>query len=192
MKLLCPVMMLAVLPIVVDAQSKPATPPIPDMSLTARFSSQYTYVKGNLIKMAEKMPAEHYPFQPAPEVKTFAANMAHIIQSNTAQCSSVLGRTSPYAGQNLEKTLTAKADVVKALNDSFALCDEMMTKATNEQYSSGTYEITLTRDGQKVPVKVPFVSSVSSLISHSNEMYGYMSVYMRLKGIVPPSSEPAK
>ncbi len=27
------------------------------------------------------------------------------------------------------------------------------------------------------------------MTSHSNEQYGYMAVYMRLEGIVPPSSE---
>ena len=185
MKRWIPVVMLAVLPIMIDAQS--ATPPsqapakapapLPDMSLKARFLSQYQYVRGNLVKMAEKMPAELYAYQPTPEVKTFAANMAHIIQSNAGQCASASGRPSPYAGQNLEKTLTAKADVVKALTD--------------EQLSSGTYEITTTRDGQKIPLKMPYVSSYSSLISHNNEMYGYMAVYMRLKGIVPPSSDHA-
>lgn len=199
MKRWIPVVMLAVLPIMIDAQS--ATPPsqapakapapLPDMSLKARFLSQYQYVRGNLVKMAEKMPGELYAYQPTPEVKTFAANMAHIIQSNAGQCASASGRPSPYAGQNLEKTLTAKADVVKALTDAFVTCDDVFTKLTDEQLSSGTYEITTTRDGQKIPLKMPYVSSYSSLISHNNEMYGYMAVYMRLKGIVPPSSDHA-
>jgi hypothetical protein len=70
-------------------------------------------------------------------------------------------------------------------------CDDVFTKLTDEQLSSGTYEITTTRDGQKIPLKMPYVSSYSSLISHNNEMYGYMAVYMRLKGIVPPSSDHA-
>ena len=199
MKRWIPVVMVAVLPMVMDAQS--ATPPsqapakapapLPDMSLKARFASQYQYVRGNLVKMAEKMPAELYAFQPTPEIKTFAANMGHIIQSNTAQCASMSGRPNPFSGQNLEKTLVAKADVVKAITDSFAFCDDVFNKLTNEQLSGATYEITTTRDGQKVSLQVPYVSSASSLISHSNEMYGYMSVYMRLKGLVPPSSERA-
>ena len=200
MKRWIPVVMLAVVPIVpvtLDAQSAappsqaPAKPPapLPDMSLVARFSSQYQYVRGNLVKMAEKMPAELYAFQPTPEIKTFAANMGHIIQSNAAQCASATGRTSPFAGQNLEKTLTAKADIVKAMTDAFAFCDEFFSKLTNEQIGGGTYEITTTRDGQKIPLKMPYVATVSSFLSHNNEMYGYMSVYMRLKGIVPPSSD---
>ena len=28
------------------------------------------------------------------------------------------------------------------------------------------------------------------LIGHSQEEYGYMAIYLRLKGIVPPSSDP--
>jgi hypothetical protein len=198
MKRWIPVVMLAVLPIAIDAQSA-ATPPSqepakapappPDMSLKARFLSQYQYVRGNLVKMAEKMPAELYAYQPTPEIKTFAANMGHIIQSNAGQCASVTGRPNPFAGQNLEKTLVAKAEIVKAINDTFTFCDEFFTRMTNEQLSGATYEITPMRDGQKISLQVPYVSTASSFISHNNEMYGYMSVYMRLKGIVPPSSD---
>jgi hypothetical protein len=199
MKRWIPVVMLVLIPIMIDAQSAAppsqtpakAPAPLPDMSLKARFLSQYQYVRGNLVKMAEKMPAELYAFQPTPEIKTFAANMGHIIQSNTAQCASMTGRPNPFTGQNLEKTLVAKTEVVKAINDSFTFCDDFFTKMTDQQLSSATYEITPTRDGQKVTLQVPYVSTVSSLISHNNEMYGYMAVYMRLKGIVPPSSDHA-
>ena len=199
MKQLIPVVMLAVLPIVVDAQSSTpqsqapaatkAPAPLPDMSLPGRFLPPYNYVRNNLVKMAEKMPAEFYDFRPTPDIKTFAANMGHIIRSNASQCSVLIGRRHPLADQDLEKTMTAKADIVKAINDAFAFCDEYFTKMTDEQLKNGTYDSAITRDGQKIPLKVPHVSSVASLIAHSNEMYGYMSVYMRLKGIVPPSSD---
>ena len=197
-----PVVMLAVLPIVpvtVDAQSAappsqaPAASgpalPIPDMSWKARFSSQYQYVRGNLVKMAEKMPAELYSFQPTPEIKTFAANLGHIIRSNAGQCSALLGRRLPLADQDLEKTVTAKADLVKAMNEVFTFCDEYFMNMSDDQLKTGTYQTSVTRDGQKIPLNVPHISNVASFLSHNNEMYGYMSVYMRLKGIVPPSSD---
>lgn len=195
------VAMLAVLPITINAQSSttPATPapaaqPLPDMSLRGRLESQYVYVRDNVAKMADKMPADAYAFQATPEVKTFAANMGHIIRSNAAQCSNLLGRKHDLAGQDLEKTLTAKADIVKALKDATAFCDEYFMKMTTEQLVNGAFETFVTRDGQKIPVKAPHLGIVAAFLGHNNEMYGYMSVYMRLKGIVPPSSDrtPAK
>ena len=200
------VVMLAVLPIAIDAQSAATPPsqapaaatpaaapaaPLPDMSWKARFLSQYQYIRRNLAQMAEKMPAELYGYQPTPEIKTFAANMGHIIRSNAAQCSTLIGRRLPLADQDLEKTVTAKADLVKAINEMFTFCDEYFTTVTDDQLKTNTFQSYVVRDGQKIPIQVPHVSSVASLLAHSNEMYGYMSVYMRLKGLVPPSSERA-
>ena len=188
MKHWIPVAMIAVLPIVIDAQSA-APPPLPDMSWKARFTSQYQYVRGHLVKMAEKMPPEWYAFQPTPEVKTFAANLGHIIRGNAGQCSALLGRRSPLADQDFEKTVTAKADLVKAVHEVFAFCDEYFTNLSDDQLKNGTYQSSVVRDGQKIPLNVPHISNVAAFLSHNNEMYGYMSVYMRLKGVIPPSSD---
>jgi hypothetical protein len=48
------------------------------------------------------------------------------------------------------------------------------------------------REGQRTPAKVQAGASATAFLAHNNEMYGYMAVYLRLKGIVPPSSEPRK
>ncbi len=195
-----PVVMLAVLPVAIDVQSAATPPPqtqatpkapaaLPDMSLKARFSSQYQYVRGNLVKMAEKMPEQFYAYQPTPETRTFAAAMGHIIRSNALTCSALVGRRLPLADQDLEKTLTAKADIVKAMNDTFTFCDVYFTNMTDDQLKNGTYQSSATRAGQTISLDVPYISAVSSLLAHNNEMYGYMSVYMRLKGLVPPSSD---
>ena len=167
------------------------TPPPSEITLTNRSVAYYNLAKTMLTRLADKMPAEHYGFQPTPEMRTFAANIGHIAMSNVNQCGNLLGKKHALTGQDLSKTLTTRADAVKALAETFAFCDEYFTQLqddaalTNEHFSTAVM-----RDGQKVGVKVAKGGIVTSFIAHNNEMYGYMAVYLRLKGIVPPSSEP--
>ncbi len=78
-------------------------------------------------------------------------------------------------------TKTAKADLVAAMKESVAECDaafEMLTDAN-------AAEMIKTPRGQRTRLGALVGNTI-----HDNEEYGYMAVYMRLKGIVPPSSEP--
>jgi hypothetical protein len=171
----------------------PQQAPLPsEMSMTSRAVAYYNMSKTMLTRLAEKMPAEHYGFQPTPEMRTFAANIGHIASANVNQCGTLLGTKHPLSGQDLSKTLTTKADAVKALADTFAFCDQYFTKLKDDAALTGEYFSTVVmREGQKAPIKVAHGGIVTSFIAHNNEVYGYMAVYLRLKGIVPPSSEPA-
>ena len=77
---------------------------------------------------------------------------------------------------------TAKADLVAALKESFAMCDKAFDSLTTDAKAVELFSM-----GQRQSTRV---GALVRTVSHSNEEYGYMSVYMRLKGIVPPSSEP--
>jgi hypothetical protein len=183
---------LAMLPITLpQAPAQSATTPV-ELTFASRVVSQYNFTRSLLTRLAEKMPAEHYAFQPAPEMRTMAAHIGHLAMSNINQCGLLLERKHELAGQDLSKTITTKAEAVKALADAHSFCDEyfLALKADgplmNEYFS--TFQ---TREGQKSPIKIPKASIVTSYFMHNNEMYGYMAVYLRLKGIVPPSSEPA-
>ncbi len=144
--------------------------------LIAEAKQSYNGVKNNLVRMAEKMPEEQYSFQPVPEIRTFGALVAHVADSQTRTCAAVKGEQK----QATAASKKSKADLVAALKESFADCDaafESLTDATATAMVS-------TGRGQR--------SKLGALIattSHSNEEYGYMAVYLRLKGIVPPSSE---
>jgi hypothetical protein len=144
--------------------------------LSSELKQMYTGVKNNLVRMAEKMPEEHYSFKPTPEIRTFGQLVAHVADSQARTCSAVGG--DPKAVNAASKT--AKAELVAALNDSFAMCDaaiDAFTDATASQMITGPR-------GQRSKL-----GSLMGMVSHSNEEYGYMAVYLRLKGIVPPSSE---
>jgi hypothetical protein len=163
-----------------------------EMNTAEYVRQQWTSVKGLITRMADKMPASDYGFRPAPEMRTFAGSMAHIIQSNINSCANLLGRKHPLQGQPLESTLTTKEAVAQAWGDSVALCDDYFATVTSVDALTGRhFESSFTRDNTKFETRADHGVIVLSFLGHNNEMYGYMAPYLRLRGIVPPSSERA-
>jgi len=144
------------------------------------FKAFYNYTKQNIIAAAEKMPAEHFSFKPTPDVRSYTEIFGHILNTNYIACSGLRGQANPNK-DDLEKTLKTKEDVVKATKASFEYCDLALKNLTaanvQESFKNGTRDI-------------PKTSPLLLLIAHSQEHYGNLATYLRLKGIVPPSSEP--
>ena len=136
----------------------------------------YDGIKNNLIRMAEKVPEDQYGFQPTPEVRTFGQLVAHVADAQTRTCSAVTGEIK--SGDAASKT--TKADLVAALKESSAACDAAFDSLTD---ANASQMISMGR-GQRTKL-----GALTGVLTHDNEEYGYMAVYLRLKGIVPPSSE---
>jgi len=146
-------------------------------SLVTEVKGMYTGVKNNWIKMAEKMPEENYSFKATPDIRTFGQLVGHVADSQARTCSTVNGETKSLdAGKK-----SSKAELVAALKESFAMCDAAFDKLTAANMTEG---VTMGR-AQRTRI-----GALAGTVSHSNEEYGYTSIYLRLKGIVPPSSEP--
>lgn len=150
-----------------------------DNSMVTAIKAQQDAIKGNLVKSAAKVAEADYGFKPTPDVRSFGELVGHVANANYMICSLAIGEKSP-ATANIEKTVTAKAALEKALADSLAYCDTAIGK--------------LTAANQMEEVKffagpMPRVAVFAFNNSHSMEHYGNMVTYMRLKGIVPPSSE---
>jgi|SwirhirootsSR2_FD_contig_41_7276105_length_620_multi_1_in_0_out_0_1 hypothetical protein len=148
-------------------------------ALITAQKAAYNSAKNNWIKTAEKMPEENYSYKPTPDVQTFAERVAHMA-GQIGGCSRIKGE----AKQNPATGKTSKADLVAALKASFDECDaawESMNDTTAVEMMAG-------RGGAQTP-------KIGTLIQnnvHLNEVYGATAVYLRLKGIVPPSSEGAR
>ena len=145
-----------------------------DASPYADLKRVYAMVERSLQEMAEQMPEANYGFKPSPEMRTFRELVAHIADTQAMFCSSVPGSARPAPASSK----TAKADLVAALRSSSALCEsafDWLNPATAGLPGSG-------------PVKVTKLGVLVYITAHSNEEYGYGAVYLRLKGIVPPSS----
>jgi uncharacterized damage-inducible protein DinB len=143
----------------------------------AEMKTAYTGIKNNLIRMAEKMPADQYDFKPVNEIRSFGALMAHVADSQLRTCSAVNGEAkTPNAASK-----TAKDDLVAALKESFGECDKAWD-ATND--SNATQMIS---GGRGQTSRLGMLTRF--IVVHGNEEYGYGAIYLRLKGIVPPSSD---
>jgi hypothetical protein len=144
----------------------------------------YAAFKTNFTQAAEKMPEADYTFKPGstPEARTYTQVIAHIAQSQFGQCSGLKGVPNSMQGKNLEQELKTKAEVTKALADSFALCDDLFAQVTDanatEMVKAGMNEVSR-------------AAALYGVIVHGNEMYGTAAVYLRSKNIVPPSTENA-
>lgn len=142
------------------------------------LKAQYNGIKNNLSKAAEKMPDDQYGFKASADIRTFGALIAHVSDAQARTCAAVAGSPPPASAGNK----TAKADLVAALKTSFEVCDGVFNSLTDED---ATKMVSAGRGGPRSKFAVLW-----GLVAHSNEEYGYLAVYMRLKGVVPPSSEP--
>ena len=158
--------------------------------LSVYLRDAYTLNRNFIAKAAEKMPEQYYGMRPGSqmEVRTFAQLVGHLVNYNYLVCSDAKGEKNPNQGNDFEKQ-TSKAVLVKGINDAFVYCDAVYAALTDASGMEGVHG-TAQKDGGR-----PVVLRVSRLIfnyAHNNEHYGNMVTYMRIKNIVPPSSDPGR
>jgi uncharacterized damage-inducible protein DinB len=136
----------------------------------------YTVRKGDLLKAADRMPAEDYGFKPTPDVRTFGQLLAHIIDAQMNFCSTANGEPKKLNAASK----TAKADLAAALKESFNECDRAFDSMTPETATK------MIKSGN--PERSRFGTLLYATL-HDNEEYGYLAMYLRVKGLVPPSTD---
>jgi hypothetical protein len=155
------------------------------IGLATSLQRGYNGFKTNFTAAAEKMPEADYNFKPGstPEARTYGQVIAHIAQAQFGQCSGLKGVPNPMAGKQLEQELKTKAEITKALADSFAMCDELFANVTDASATE------MVKAGQNEQTRA---ASMYGVIVHGNELAGTAYVYLRSKNIVPPSTENAQ
>ena len=156
----------------------------PDLkSMSGHARALQNNVKNNIIKSAEKMPEANYSFRPTTEVRSFAELMGHIAEDNYVFCSAALSEKNPAEGiedaikKDPKKT---KAGIVETLKASFTYCDKAYA-ALDDKNAADPVKF-FNRERARIGV-------LSFNTSHDFEHYGNIVTYLRLKNIVPPSSE---
>ena len=142
----------------------------------------YGGLKHNLQRAAEKMPEADYGFRPSEMagVRGFGRLFAHVAEGQFDACAAVAGAPNPMADRRLEIELDTKEKVLRALGESFALCDAAFAALTDANASD------LIRRGKG---EISRSALLVGVLAHGSEMYGVSAVYLRAKGLVPPSSE---
>jgi len=140
----------------------------------------YSRLKTTLVGSAEKMPEENYNFKPTEAVRSYGQIVGHLADAQYTFCSVALGENNP--GFKIEQTKTTKADLVAALKDALAYCDKAYDGMTDV---SGAQMVKL------IGMDMPKLGVLNFNNMHAMEHYGNLVTYMRLKNIVPPTSEKA-
>jgi uncharacterized damage-inducible protein DinB len=166
---------LAVTPVALHSQEPPAASSNP---ISASEKGFYTVVSGEVIAAAEKMPEQNYSFKPTPEVRSFGQLVGHVADAQYGFCSMATGEPNPMKA--IEKTKTSKADLVAALKDAVAYCNKAYAGMTDAQGSQIV---------KMMNYDVARLTVLSVNTAHTDEHYGNMVTYLRIKGIIPPSSE---
>ena len=164
----CTLVLFAACASVASAQSNP---------LSAELKNQYVTSRNNIMRAAEKVPEADYSFKPVPAVRSFGEQIAHVTQAQMGICSAAKGEQpgNPAAGK------TSKADLVAAFKASSDYCDTAYDALTDAVAAQPTKMFG--RDSTRL-------GALYFNVIHNNETYGTLVPYMRLKDIVPPSSEP--
>jgi uncharacterized damage-inducible protein DinB len=133
---------------------------------------------GNILKSAEQMPEEKFSYRPTAEVRSFGEIVGHTAGAQNMICAVALGEQPP-AEDAVEKSATTKAGLIEALKASIAYCGRAyaMSDADSQQPVQMFGQET-TRFGALVLNAV-----------HNGEHYGNLVTYLRINGMVPPSSQ---
>ena len=150
----------------------------PANPITQSEKGLYSFIAGAAVGAAAKMPEENYSFKPTPDVRSFGQLVGHVADANYMFCAQASGEANP--SKNIEKTKTSKADLVAAIKDSVAYCGKVFDNMTD---ASGS-QMTKFRSFNLAKLTI-----LSLNTAHTDEHYGNMVTYLRLKGIVPPTSE---
>ena len=150
----------------------------PAASMSAVMKGDWDNIFSLIVRMGDKMPAENYHFKGTPDIQEFGQRMAHILGAEFRTCERVKND-----GQTLKFSDTPeKAEIMAATKVVKTACDAVYSSAKDADLMKP-----VGAGGRGAP---PMLFQVlNANLQHSQEVYGYMCVYLRLKGIVPPSSD---
>jgi uncharacterized damage-inducible protein DinB len=154
-------------------------------SMAGVAKAMHATIRRDLAEAAESMPAADFAFKPTPQIRSFAELVGHVVNANLFFCAQAKGEKPP-ATANFEK-VSDKATLVKGLNDALAYCDGAYAATTDANFMdlvkiAGGQGGGDTRRGAMLMFNT----------THNNEHYGNIVLYLRLKGLVPPSTARAQ
>lgn len=162
------------------SSASPAFAQFNERTAASAMKSEWQMLAGWIAKAAEQMPEADYAFKPTPDVRSFAQLIGHLAGSQDYICAAALGDTAASPEDAIEKNVTAKARLVAAVKASTDRCVRAYTQQDAE----------LPGATKLFGMKATRLSALLRNTVHDGEHYGNIVTYMRLKKMVPPSSQP--
>ena len=157
------------------AASAPPAPSGPENDV----QRSYNGLKANILKSADRMPADGYSFKPEPDIRSFARVLNHVTEAQLRSCGALNG-TAPDALPKVPPETADKAALVSALQASFGECDKAYAALT----STNLTESVSVGKNTRARISVAWGN-----VAHDDEQYATLALYLRLKGVAPPSTE---
>jgi uncharacterized damage-inducible protein DinB len=150
--------------------------------------AQFQRVQDLIVRSAEKIDQDLYSFKPTPEIRSVAGVIGHVADGNNLLCRVAAGEKvdfeklmKDFSAVQVHEKKTSKPEIIAALKESQGTCEAVFAKLTDE---SGREPVAW-MGGRTMPKLMVLTMATG----HAWEHYGNLVTYMRLKGIVPPSSE---
>jgi len=166
-------------------QEMPKTAPKPALSASQAVLEPWNDIGRKLIAMAEDFPEDKYDFKPTPAVRSFFERLIHAAYANQFFTNTLLGQKLPGMDEPKRDQLKTKADVVAFVKQSFA-DGAAAIKAKGDKGMSDLVVDPFTNRQTRVS------DFAYGFVEHSEEIYGQLTVYYRVSGLVPPESRPKK
>ena len=161
-------------------------------TLAVACERQLNSIEQTIVDAVEAMPEMSFNFTPdslhiqgsaCKGVRTFAEQVKHLATDNFAIWSPLTGEPMSAGIKNVNgpEELKSKAEIIKFLKDSFALGHRAIGTLTADNAT------------EMIPFRgttLPRLDLAFYALTHANEHYGQMVVYLRLTGIIPPASRP--
>jgi len=149
--------------------------------ISQAIRDEWNGVKSNLQRSATAMPEAKFGFKPVDTVRTYGQILAHVAGANYIFCSAARGEKSPFAEDAFEKTATTRAAIFKAVEDSIKYCGAAYAALDDRKAAEMI-------DGAFGSGKTARAAALMGNSGHVQEHYGNLVTYMRMNGVVPPSS----
>ena len=149
--------------------------PVADARALWTMNSNY------VLRSAEMAPDSMYAYKPTPSVRSFGQLIAHVAGAQNMFCSMILGEKMS-AEDDIEKGVTSKAGLITAMKESNTHCAKAY--AMSDKAASASIDVFGTQRSK--------LFGLMMNAAHDDEHYGNIVTYMRMNGMVPPSSMPMK
>ena len=144
------------------------------------YDGEWIHVSRQLVSLAEAIPAVKFAWRPAPGVRSTSEVIMHIAVANFWLLSITGAKMPEDLKPTLEKTVTAKADVIDWLKRSLDA-----VKSAHASVTPADLQRKVKINGRDANVDGMYLR----IIVHANEHMGQLVAYARMNGIAPPWSE---
>jgi uncharacterized damage-inducible protein DinB len=166
-------------------EPKKEVAPKPAASASQAVIAQWNDIGRKLIDMAEDFPEDKYDSKPATTMRSFAERLIHAAHANEIFTEVVLGHKAPADDDPKRDQFKTKADVVAYVKKSFAE-GAAAIKGKGDKGMSDLVVDPFSNEQTRV------LDFAYGFVEHSGEIYGQLTVYYRVAGMVPPESRPKK